>query len=158
MRQSWDSYFMGLARAVASRSTCLRRQVGAVAINEKNRIIGTGYNGAPSGLAHCTPETCIRIRKQIPSGERLDLCKAIHAEANIVLQLGWQLEGGTLYCTTQPCTSCLKLLMGTKIHRIIWDNPYNDDYAQELLNEYAEYQNDIVIDDRICHEIIKFHL
>ena len=81
-RQSWDGYFMGLAYQVAQRSTCLRRQVGAVAVNERRRIIGTGYNGAPSGLTHCTPDSCIRIRKNIPSGERLDLCKAIHAEAN----------------------------------------------------------------------------
>lgn len=157
-RQSWDGYFMGLAYQVAQRSTCLRRQVGAVAVNERRRIIGTGYNGAPSGLTHCTPDSCIRIRKNIPSGERLDLCKAIHAEANIVLQLGNQLENATLYCTTQPCTSCLKLLMGVGIHRVVWDNYYNDEYSRELMEEYGDYISTINIDGRNCMEMLKIGL
>lgn len=136
-RLPWDNYFMGLTDAIASRSTCLRRHVGAIAVNSKHRIIGTGYNGAPSGMMHCTPETCIRIVKQIPSGQQLDICKAIHAEANIVLQLGYELQDATLYCNTQPCTNCLKLLIGSGIKRIVWKNAYDDPYAKTLMEEYG---------------------
>lgn len=136
-RQSWDEYFMQIAENAASRSTCLRRHVGAVAVNNDNRIIGTGYNGAPSGLDHCTSDSCIRMIRNIPSGTQLDVCKAIHAEANIVLQLGSQLKGATLYCTNQPCTSCFKLLMGAKVDRIVWKNPYDDDYSVTLMKEYG---------------------
>lgn len=135
-RQSWDEYFLDIAEHVASRSTCIRRKVGAVAVDTNHRILGTGYNGAPSGMAHCTKETCIRTIKNIPSGTQLDLCKAIHAEANIVLQLGEKLRGATLYCTTQPCTSCLKLLMGVGIKAIVWKQPYHDDYSSSLIQEY----------------------
>lgn len=138
-RKNWDEYFMEIAQFVASRSTCTRRKVGAVAV-KNHRIIGTGYNGAPSGFEHCTEQTCIRRLKQIPSGSQLDLCKAIHAEANIVLQLGYELKDADFYCTTQPCTSCLKLLMGAKVHRIIWEHPYDDDYSRTLMKEYGEIQ------------------
>ena len=136
-RQSWDSYFMDLAHNVASRSTCLRRKVGAVAVNERHRIIGTGYNGPPSGMSHCTEKTCVRIARNIPSGSQLDLCKAIHAEANIVLQLGEKLRNATIYITCQPCTGCLKLLMGAGIRRIVWEKPYDDPYSRQLMNEYG---------------------
>ena len=136
-RKSWDAYFMELAKQVASRSTCTRRKVGAVATNYKHRILGTGYNGAPSGLKHCTKETCIRELMMVPSGTQLDLCKAIHAEANIVLQLGDRLAGATLYCTTQPCTSCLKLLMGTGIYQLVWEEFYPDKYSHMLMFEYG---------------------
>ena len=152
-RQSWDSYFMNLAEAVASRSTCLRRQVGAIAVNPNHRTLGTGYNGAPSRMSHCTKDTCIRIRNNIPSGKQLDLCKAIHAEANIVSQLGDQLAGCTLYCTTQPCTSCLKLLMGVGIKRIVWQHPYDDDYSLELMEEYGKIDR-IDIDGRECGMLV----
>lgn len=136
-RQSWDKYFMDMASQVASRSTCLRRQIGAVAVNQKHRVLGTGYNGAPSGMSHCTKDTCIRIQKNIPSGTQLDVCKAIHAEANIVLQLGEQLHNATLYCTARPCTSCLKLLMGAGIKRIVWITNYPDNYSETLMKEYG---------------------
>ena len=136
-RKSWDAYFMELAKQVASRSTCTRRRVGAVATNKHHRILGTGYNGAPSGLKHCTKESCIRELLMIPSGTQLDLCKAIHAEANIVLQLGERLTDATLYCTTQPCTSCLKLLMGAGIHRLVWEEFYPDKYSHALMFEYG---------------------
>lgn len=136
-RLSWDSYFMGLTDAIASRSTCLRRHVGAIAVDNKHRIIGTGYNGAPSGMSHCTKDTCVRIVRNIPSGQQLDICKALHAEANIVLQLGYGLENATLYCNTQPCTNCFKLLIGSGISRIVWKNPYDDEYALQLMKEYG---------------------
>lgn len=137
-RLSWDDYFMGLTDVIASRSTCLRRHVGAIAVNENHRIIGTGYNGAPSGMVHCTKDTCIRIVRQIPSGQQLDVCKAIHAEANIVLQLGYGLQNATVYCNTQPCTNCFKLLMGAGVERIVWKNPYDDPYVKTLMDEYGD--------------------
>lgn len=137
-RPDWPQYFFNIAETVASRSTCLRRKVGAVAVElDTHRIIGTGYNGAPSGLVHCTKDTCIRIAKQIPSGTQLDICKAIHAEANLVITLGSKLKNNIVYCTTQPCISCLKLLMGTGIYQISWKHPYNDEYAQQLMQEYG---------------------
>ena len=85
MQTSWTEYFMDLAKAVSTRSTCLRRKVGAVAVNPRHMVIGTGYNGAPSSMAHCTPETCIRVKNHIPSGEKLETCKAVHAEQNLVV-------------------------------------------------------------------------
>jgi dCMP deaminase len=137
-RQDWDDYFMSMADHVSARSTCVRRKVGAVAINARHRVLGTGYNGSPSGMDHCTPTTCIRALNKIPSGEHPELCRAIHAEANIVLQLGEQLAGGTLYCTTQPCISCIKLLMGCGIARVVWKNPYPDEFSRQLMLEYGE--------------------
>lgn len=137
MRQSWDEYFLDIALKVATRSTCLRRKVGSVAVNMDHRIIGTGYNGAPSGLSHCTKETCVRTKNNIPSGELPHICKAIHSEANIVLQLGYGLKNSTLYCTTKPCINCLKLLMGTQVQRIVWIEDYNDSYSDELMLEYG---------------------
>ena len=137
MRQSWDSYFMDLAHQVATRSICQRRKVGAVAVNERHRIIGTGYNGPPSGMAHCTSDTCVRKLRNIVSGTQVEICKAIHAEANIVLQLGSQLENACVYVTCQPCISGLKLLMGARVGRIVWQSAYPDDYARELMREYG---------------------
>lgn len=145
-RESWDQYFMKLAYEVSTRSTCLRRHVGAVAVNQRNRIIATGYNGPPSGLAHCTSDTCVRTKNKIPSGTQLDICKAIHAEANIVLYAGQQLEDATIYITNQPCTSCLKLLMGVGIRRIIWAEGYPDEYSRELMKEYGYLREDISMD------------
>lgn len=136
-RVSWDEYFMNIADEVATRSTCIRRHVGAVAVNHRHRIIGTGYNGAPSGMTHCTPETCVRNIYHIPSGTAVEFTRAIHAEANIVLQLGEQLKDATLYCTNQPCVSCLKLLMGCGIRRVVWKNPYEDLLSQEMMREYG---------------------
>ena len=136
-REPWDLYFMNMAKQVAGRSTCTRRKVGAVATNGAHRVLGTGYNGAPSGLEHCTKETCIRELLMVPSGTQLDLCKAIHAEANIVLQLGERLADATLYCTTQPCTSCLKLLMGARISHLVWEEFYPDKYSHTLMFEYG---------------------
>ena len=136
-RLDWDTYFMRLAKEVKSRSTCIRRQVGAVAVDSKHRVIGTGYNGAPSGLKHCTKLTCVRNLQKIPSGQRLELCKAIHAEENIVLQLGEKLHDATLYCTIQPCVSCIKSLIGSGVYRVVWEGNYPDGYARELMSEYG---------------------
>ena len=104
MRKSWDEYFMEIAEIVKTRSTCLRRQVGAVIVKD-NRIITTGYNGAPSGLRHCTDiGGCERERLHIPSGQRHELCRALHAEQNAIIQaakVGVSTEGATIYITLQ---------------------------------------------------------
>jgi dCMP deaminase len=138
-RPSWDEYFMDLADLVATRSTCLRRSVGAVLVKDR-RIIATGYNGAPDGLLHCGQRAggCIRQAMNVPSGERHELCLAVHAEQNAIVQaaaLGIPIEGATLYCTTQPCIICTKLLINAGVKRILFSNPYPDELGINLLNE-----------------------
>jgi len=128
---------MDIATLVASRSTCLRRQVGAVIVREK-RIISTGYNGAPSGVAHCLDVGCLREELGIPSGERHELCRAVHAEQNAIIQAalhGVSTKGSTLYCTTQPCVLCAKMLINAGVEEIFFKGSYPDELAISLLNE-----------------------
>lgn len=132
-----DDYAMKLAETAALRSTCLRRKVGAVAIDREGYVLATGYNGAPRRLAHCTPETCIRVKNKIPSGQQLEMCKAIHAEQNLVLRLGPRLKGATVYCTTCPCVTCAKLLIGAGVAAICWKQDYDNPYAKELMLEWS---------------------
>lgn len=136
-RQSWDQYFIGLASFVSSRSTCLRRQVGAVAVRDK-RILATGYNGAPSGLDHCLDIGCLRQELDIPSGQNHELCRALHAEQNVIIQAavhGISLAGASLYVTTTPCSICAKMLINCGIITIFVPigQRYNDDMALEML-------------------------
>lgn len=136
-RPSWDEYFLDIAKLVASRSTCLRRRVGAVFVRDK-RILTTGYNGAPSGLRHCEEMGCIREREGIPSGERHELCRGIHAEQNAILQaaqFGISLRGSVLYCTDQPCVLCAKMLINTGVERIVVSGGYPDELSKEMLRE-----------------------
>ncbi|MCI1930102.1 MAG: dCMP deaminase family protein [Clostridia bacterium] len=138
MRASWDEYFMQIAEIVKTRSTCLRRQVGAVIVRE-NRIITTGYNGAPTGTRHCT-ETgeCLRTKLNIPSGERHELCRALHAEQNAIIQaakIGVSTEDATMYVTLQPCVICAKMAINAGIKRIVFKGVYPDKFAIEMLNE-----------------------
>ncbi len=138
MRASWDEYFMKIAEIVKTRSTCLRRQVGAVIVKE-NCIITTGYNGAPTGLAHCTDMGyCERDRLGIPSGQRHELCRALHAEQNAIIQaakLGISTEGATIYITLQPCVICAKMIINAGIKRIVHKGTYPDELAQRILEE-----------------------
>lgn len=138
MRVSWDEYFMEIAEIVKTRSTCLRRQVGAVIVKE-NRIITTGYNGAPSGLRHCTEMgICERQRLHIPSGERHELCRALHAEQNAIIQaakIGVSTEGATIYITLQPCAICAKMLINAGITRIVHRGEYPDALSRSILEE-----------------------
>ncbi|AYO31822.1 cytidine deaminase [Biomaibacter acetigenes] len=137
MRPSWDSYFMEIAHVVAKRSTCLRRQVGAVIVKDK-RIMTTGYNGAPTGIAHCEEVGCLRDELNIPSGQRHELCRGIHAEQNAIIQAaiwGVGIKGATLYCTTQPCALCAKMLINAGITRIVYEGNYPDTLAMRLLEE-----------------------
>ena len=136
-RPSWDTYFMNMAELVAQRSTCLRRQVGAVLVRDK-RMITTGYNGVPTGLAHCLDIGCLREKRGVPSGERHELCRGLHAEQNAIIQAalyGVSLEGTTLYCTNQPCSICSKMLINVRIEKIIYKSGYADELAIEMLSE-----------------------
>ncbi|HOA90241.1 MAG: deoxycytidylate deaminase [Bacillota bacterium] len=137
MRPSWDDYFMDIAELVASRSTCLRRQVGAVIVKDR-RIISTGYNGAPRGVSHCLDVGCLREQLGVPSGERHELCRAVHAEQNAIIQAalhGVSTNGATLYCTTQPCVLCAKMLLNAGIKEIFFRGSYPDELALSLLQE-----------------------
>lgn len=138
MRQSWDEYFMEIARQVATRSTCLRRQVGAVAVSRENRILGTGYNGALPGTPHCDEVGCLRAQLGIPSGQRQEICRAQHAEANVcnfAARYGVALDGATMYVTNQPCTTCVKAMATSGICRVVFDSPYPDQLACEIAKE-----------------------
>lgn len=137
MRPSWDAYFMEITHVVATRSTCLRRKVGALIIKDK-RILATGYNGAPSGLAHCQEVGCIREEQNVPSGERHELCRALHAEQNAILQAalyGVAIQGATIYCTTHPCVMCAKMIINTGMKEVIIVSSYPDAMAASLLAE-----------------------
>ncbi|NLA58707.1 MAG: cytidine deaminase [Firmicutes bacterium] len=136
-RPSWDQYFMEIAHLVAKRSTCRRRQVGAVLVRNK-RILATGYNGAPSGLPHCLEVGCLREQLGIPSGQHQEICRGIHAEQNAIIQAalhGVSTEGATLYCTDQPCSQCTKMLINAGVKEIIYVNDYPDELALQLLKE-----------------------
>lgn len=136
-RPSWDEYFMGIAKLVASRSTCLRRRVGAVIVKDK-RILATGYNGAPRGLAHCEKIGCLREKLNIPSGEHQELCRGLHAEQNAIIQAamyGIRIKGSYLYCTDQPCITCVKMIINAGIVKIFYRKSYPDQLARELLGE-----------------------
>jgi len=136
-RPSWDEYFLKITREVAQRSTCLRRQVGATLVLDK-RILATGYNGAPKGMVHCTEIGCLRDKLGIPSGERQELCRGLHAEMNALLQAanyGTPIEGATLYSTNHPCVLCAKMLINCGIKRIVAISDYPDWLAKEMLQE-----------------------
>ena len=122
---------------VAKRSTCLRRQVGAIIVKDK-RILATGYNGAPSGLKHCEEVGCIREKKEIPSGQRHELCRGLHAEQNAIIQAayhGISIKDSTLYCTNSPCVICAKMIINAGIKEVIYEEGYDDPLAMELLKE-----------------------
>jgi dCMP deaminase len=128
---------MKIAHVVATRSTCLRRQVGAILVLNK-RILTTGYNGAPGGMKHCEEVGCLRDARNVPSGERHELCRGLHAEMNALLQAtihGVCVAGATLYCTSSPCALCAKMLINTGIKRIYTDGDYPDELAEEFLEE-----------------------
>ncbi len=134
-RPSWDDYFMDIAQRVATRSTCLRRQVGAVIVLDK-RILATGYNGAPRGLPHCEDTGCLRERLGIPSGQRQEVCRGLHAEQNAIIQAalhGVSVDGGTIYVTHQPCITCAKMIINAGIKRVICAQPYPDELARSFL-------------------------
>ena len=137
-RPSWDEYFMQMAELTAKRSTCLRRNVGAIIVKDKH-IIATGYNGAPKGLPHCEElGGCLRQKLVVPSGERHELCRALHAEQNAIIQaatLGQSIEGATIYVTHQPCIICAKMIINAGISRIVVRSGYPDKMAEDMARE-----------------------
>jgi len=137
LRPSWDSYFLEIASVIAERSTCLRRKVGAVLVKDK-RLLTTGYNGAPAGLSHCLEAGCIRQQKNIPSGERHELCRGLHAEQNAIIQgalHGVSIMGADLYCTHHPCSLCAKMLVNAGVKRVILKESYPDALARDIFEE-----------------------
>ena len=134
-RISWQKYFMDMAYLSAKRSTCLRRQVGAVAVIE-NHVIATGYNGAPKGVRHCIETGCLREEQGIPSGEKHELCRGVHAEQNLICQAasyGVALKGATIYCTHQPCYICAKMIINAGVELVIYSDGYNDPRGSKVL-------------------------
>ncbi|MGF7183937.1 dCMP deaminase [Desulfitispora alkaliphila] len=137
MRPSWDKYFFDIIEVVAKRSTCKRRRVGAAIVKDK-RILSTGYNGAPSGLEHCLDRNCLRDEMQVPSGERHELCRGLHAEQNAIIQAalhGVSIKGGTFYITHQPCSLCAKMIVNAGIQKVVFKGSYPDELAMSIFQE-----------------------
>ena len=136
-RPDSDEYFLKIASVVAERSTCRRHHIGAVAVRDKH-ILATGYNGAPSGFKDCLELGCLRDELNIPSGERQEICRGIHAEQNVIIQAtlhGVSLEGSTIYATHTPCILCAKMLVNAKIKRFISFGKYSDNSFIDLFKE-----------------------
>lgn len=138
-RPTWDEYFMSLARLAATRSTCLRRQVGAVIVKDR-MLLSTGYNDTPRGLPNCGDGGCARCRSGAPAGSGLDTCLCLHAEQNAIIQAafhGVEVAGGMIYCTHQPCLTCAKMIVNAGLTRIVYESPYPDPVAEQLLRDAA---------------------
>jgi len=136
-RPDWDEYFLSITHLVSKRSTCLRRRVGALFVKDK-RILFTGYNGAPSNIEHCEKTGCLRDKLRIPSGERHELCRGLHAEQNAILQAalhGVSVRGAKMYATTQPCIICAKMLINAGIREIVIEGEYPDKLAREFFKK-----------------------
>lgn len=137
MRPSWDEYFIEIVNVIKKRSTCCRRQVGALIVKDK-KILSTGYNGSPTGLKHCEEVGCLRDELGIPSGQRHELCRGLHAEQNAIVHAahsGVSIAGSTIYVTNQPCILCAKMIINAGIVRIVYEKGYPDELAMELLKE-----------------------
>jgi dCMP deaminase len=136
-RPEFDEYCLKIASVVAERSTCLRHHMGAIAVRDKH-ILTTGYNGAPAGAKDCLELGCLRDELGIESGTRQEICRAIHAEQNVIIQAGLHgvsLQGSTVYCTHTPCVLCAKMLVNARIARFISFGRYNDDRFIEIFKE-----------------------
>lgn len=140
-RPTWDEHFIDMAKLVSMRSSCLKRQVGAVAVSKDHRVLATGYNGTPTGMANCDEGGCVRCADtKTPSGVGLDQCMCLHAEQNVILQAsiyGISLTGAVMYCTNRPCLTCAKLLLGTGIPWVIFAKEYPMDEKLLDVLKYA---------------------
>ena len=128
---------MEITHLITSRSTCLRRKVGALLVKDK-RILSTGYNGPPRHLPHCEEVGCLRDKLKIPSGERQEMCRGLHAEQNAIIQAamhGTGVKGSALYCTHQPCLTCAKMIINVGIGKVVFQGNYPDSLALEMLKE-----------------------
>jgi dCMP deaminase len=148
-----DEYFLKIAAVVAERSTCLRHHIGAVAVKDKH-ILSTGYNGAAAGRKDCLELGCLRNELHIPTGEKHEICRAIHAEQNVIIQAalhGVSLEGSTVYCTHTPCRICAKMLVNSRIKRFVTYGKYSDDAYTDLFRDEHLFQEagiEVVIHDK----------
>jgi dCMP deaminase len=136
-RPEWKEYFIGIARLVSKRSTCTRRKVGAVVVRDK-RVLATGYNGAPTRLSHCVETGCIREKMGVPSGQRHELCRGLHAEQNAIIQAayhGISINDAILFCTTLPCSICFKMIINAGIKEVVYEEGYPDDLTEAFLKE-----------------------
>lgn len=136
-RPKWDDYFMKITQDVSERATCVKRQVGAIIVKD-NRILSSGYNGTPKGFKHCEEVGCIRKEMNVPSGQRHELCRGLHAEQNAIVQAAWhgvKIEGGTMYSNYQPCVICAKMMINAGIKKLVYSGGYPDELAQEMLKE-----------------------
>lgn len=136
-RPSWDDYFMSLAKLVSSRSTCLRRKVGAIIVKDR-RVLSTGYNGAPRGITHCEELGCLREKLNVSMGERHEICRGLHAEQNAIIQAalhGIKIEESVIYTTNQPCSICTKMIINAGIKKVYYLEEYEDKLAKDLLEE-----------------------
>ncbi|MDY6862828.1 MAG: cytidine/deoxycytidylate deaminase family protein [Thermodesulfobacteriota bacterium] len=136
-RPSWQEYFISITKLVAERSTCIRRQVGAILIKDR-RVLATGYNGAPSGLSHCSEVGCLREKENIPSGEKHELCRGLHAEQNTIIQAafhGVSVRNGIIYTTNMPCAICLKMILNAGIKRVYYLDGYPDKLSKSIIKE-----------------------
>ncbi|HET9000245.1 MAG TPA: cytidine/deoxycytidylate deaminase family protein [bacterium] len=138
-RPSWDEYFMSLARLAATRSTCLRRQVGAIIVKDR-MVLSTGYNDTPRGLPNCGDGGCPRCRSDAPAGSGLDTCLCLHAEQNAIIQAAYHgvgIAGAVIYCTHQPCLTCAKMIINAGLSRVVYGSSYPDPVAEQLLRDAA---------------------
>lgn len=138
-RPSWQDYFTDITRLVSTRSTCKRRKVGAILVKNK-RVLATGYNGAPSGVPHCLDVGCLREELGVPSGERHELCRGLHAEQNAILQAahhGVSIDGADIYCTNLPCIICTKMIINAGIRRVYYLDGYADELSTSMLRTAA---------------------
>jgi len=153
-RPSWHVYFMQMARLVSERSTCLRRQVGAV-LTRNNQIVASGYNGAPKHIRHCATAGCKRMQEGISSGQRHELCRGVHAEQNTIIQAalnGASIESATLYCTHFPCSICTKMIINAEIKYVYVADDYPDDLSKEM---FAEAGTEIIYIDQATGQLTK---
>jgi dCMP deaminase len=136
-RPTRDEYFMQMAKLAATRSTCLRRKVGAVIVKDSH-VLSTGYNGSPRGVSHCEEKGCLRVLMNVPSGTRHELCRGVHAEQNAIIQaayFGVSVDGSTIYTTTYPCSMCAKILINAGIKEVVYSEGYVDDLSKNLFAE-----------------------
>ena len=154
-RPDWDTYFMNIADVVSTRATCLKRQVGAVIVKDK-QILATGYNGAPRGMKHGAEVGCIREQLEVPSGTHHELCRGLHAEQNAIIQAarnGVNIDGATLYCTFLPCVICAKMVINAGLKRIVFKGYYPDELAVQMFAESGIDMNlfeEKMIEEPIC--------
>ena len=150
-RPSWEEYFMDITFLVAKRATCRRRQVGAVLVKDK-RILSTGYNGAPMGLDHCLNTGCLREKNNIPSGERHELCRGLHAEQNAIIQAayhGVSVNDSILFCTNLPCIICLKMIINAGIKKIVYKDGYADELSYDMIKESGIELEEYRVEEKI---------